>query len=127
MLKDGTFGVRSGVKSAGSSDNPVVSPDPVLGMRDSIMRKTEEGRVLAPEQRLDPEQALTMFTKEATYSFIEENDLGTIGEGKQADMVILSEDPLSTPPETWEKQMRVEMTIVGGEIVYTSNQFKAVN
>lgn len=91
------------------------------------MRKTEEGRVLAPEQRLDPEQALTMFTKEAAYSLIEENDLRTIGEGKQADMVILSEDPLSTPPETWEKQMRVEMTIVGGEIVYTSNQFKAVN
>ena len=118
--------IEAGVHVAGSSDNPVVSPDPVLGMRDSIMRKTEEGRVLAPEQRLDPKQALTMYNQEAAFSVFEENNLGTIAEGKQADMVILSEDPLSTPPETWEKRMRVEMTIVGGEIVYEANQFKPV-
>ena len=35
-----------------------------------------------------------------------------------ADMVILSRDPLTTPPDTWEDQIHVEMTIVGGEIVY---------
>jgi predicted amidohydrolase YtcJ len=79
--------IEHGIHVAGSSDCPVVSPDPILGMRDSIMRKTEEGRVLAPSQRLDADMALRMYTKEAAFSIFEENNIGTIEEGKLADMV----------------------------------------
>jgi predicted amidohydrolase YtcJ len=59
-----------------------------------------------------------MFTKEAAFSIFEENNKGIIEEGKLADMVVLSENPLKTPPEVWRDKLRVEMTIVGGEIVY---------
>jgi len=110
--------IERGLHVAGSSDSPVVSADPVLGMRDSMMRQTEEGRILAPEQRLNPEQALHLFTQGAAYSLFEEDNIGTIEEGKLADMVILSDDPLTLPPELWETKMQVNMTIVGGEIVY---------
>ena len=111
--------IEMGLHVAGSSDCPVVSPDPVLGMRDAILRQTEEGRVLAPAQRLDPDQALRMFTSEAAYSLFEEGEKGTIEEGKLADMVVLSGDPLTTPAEIWKDRVKVEMTIVDGEIVYS--------
>ncbi|MBC8443558.1 MAG: amidohydrolase [Deltaproteobacteria bacterium] len=115
--------IESGIHVAGSSDWPVVSPDPILGMRDAIMRMTEEGRVLAPAQCLEPQQVLDMYTREAAYSLFEEDEKGTIEEGKLADMVILSADPLTTPPETWSDQLCVEKTIVGGEIVYEKSAF----
>ena len=82
------------------------------------MRKTEEGRVLAPAQRLDADMALRMYTEEAAFSIFEENNIGTLEEGKLADMVVLSENPLTTAPESWSDRLRVEMTIVGGDVVY---------
>ena len=110
--------IEKGIHVAGSSDCPVVSPDPILGMRDAILRKTEEGRVLAPAQRLDPDQALRMYTLEAAYSLFEEETKGTIEEGKFADIVVLSANPLTTPADEWADKIRVEMTLVGGEVVY---------
>jgi predicted amidohydrolase YtcJ len=86
------------------------------------MRKTEEGRVLAPSQRLDADMALSMYTKEAAFSIFEENNMGTIVEGKLADMVVLSENPLIASPESWSDKLRVEMTIVGGDIVYENSE-----
>jgi len=114
--------IENGIHVAGSSDCPVVSPDPILGMRDSIMRKTEEGRILAPSQRLDADMALRMYTEEAAFSIFEENDIGTIEEGKLADMVVLSDNPLTTAPDSWSDKLRVEMTIVGGDIVYENSE-----
>jgi len=110
--------IEHGLHVAGSSDCPVVSPDPILGMRDAVLRRTEEGQELAPGERLDPAQAFGMFTREAAYSILEEGDLGTLEAGKAADLVLLSADPLLTPPQDWEREVRVEVTIVNGEIVY---------
>jgi predicted amidohydrolase YtcJ len=110
--------IEAGLHVGGSSDCPVVSPSPLLGMRDSILRKTEAGRILAPEQCLEPKIALQMFTREAAYTLFEENKRGTIETGKAADFVVLSANPFKTLVETWEDQIKVEMTIVGGEVVY---------
>jgi len=114
--------VEAGLHVAGSSDCPVVSPDPLLGMRDAVLRRTEEGRVLAPAQCLTPRQALTMFTQDAAHSLFEEKRLGTLEEGKLADLLVLSGDILSLPPEEWEARLKVDMTVVGGEIVYRTDQ-----
>jgi predicted amidohydrolase YtcJ len=110
--------IEKGLHVAGSSDCPVVSQDPILGMRDGILRRTEEGRVLAPEQRLSFDQVLQMFTLEAAYSLFAELEKGSLEVGKVADMVLLSADPSSLPAEQWEQQLHVDMTVVGGEIVY---------
>jgi predicted amidohydrolase YtcJ len=112
--------IEAGIRVAGSSDCPVVSPDPILGMRDAVLRKTEMGRTLAPRERLTPRHALSMYTHEAAYSLCEEHIKGSIETGKLADMVVLSGDPLSIPPESWEDRIRVEMTIVGGEVVHSA-------
>jgi len=114
--------IEAGLHVAGSSDCPVVSPDPLLGMRDAVLRRTEEGRVLAPDQCLTPRQALTMFTRDAAYSLFEEKRSGTLEEGKLADLLVLSDDILCLPPEEWEMRLKVDMTVVDGEIVYRTDQ-----
>jgi predicted amidohydrolase YtcJ len=113
--------IEQGLHVAGSSDCPVVSQDLLLGMRDGIQRQTEEGRILAPEQRLSFEQVLHMFTQEAAYSLFEEKEKGTLEEGKLADLVVLSTDPSLLPTEHWADSLQVEMTVVGGEIVHEMN------
>jgi predicted amidohydrolase YtcJ len=113
--------IEMGLHVAGSSDCPVTYPDPLLGMRDGMLRQTEEGRILAPEQKLSIQQAFHMFTYDAAYSLFDEKDKGTLEEGKLADMLVLSDDPFTLPPEKWEAQLHVEKTIVGGEVVYSKD------
>jgi predicted amidohydrolase YtcJ len=110
--------IDAGLHVAGSSDCPVVSADPILGMRDAMLRRTEEGRTLAPAERLDPRQALRMWTEEAAYALFMEDERGALAVGRAADLVVLSADPWTTPPDAWGDALRVERTIVAGEIVF---------
>src|SRR5580693_67536 len=43
---------RAGLTVAGSSDAPVITADPLLGIRDAVLRRTGDGRVLGPAERL---------------------------------------------------------------------------
>jgi predicted amidohydrolase YtcJ len=58
-----------------------------------------------------------MHTTTASWVGFEENDKGTLEVGKLADIAILAEDPFEIPPERI-KDLRVEMTLVGGEVKY---------
>ena len=44
-------------------------------------------------------------------------DLKSLSPGQLADIAVLSEDPRQVPPERL-KDIRVEMTIIGGEVVW---------
>jgi predicted amidohydrolase YtcJ len=71
----------------------------------------------APKEKLTVEEALRTLTINAAYAHMEEDKLGSIEEGKLADLVVLSGDPLMVEPVKIDK-IRVETTIVGGKIVY---------
>ena len=58
-----------------------------------------------------------MYTINAAYASFEEDIKGSITAGKLADMVVLSDDPLKSPPEQ-VKEIRVEMTIIDGRVVW---------
>jgi len=58
-----------------------------------------------------------MYTSSAAYTSFEEARKGAIAPGKLADMVILSADPLKSPPEQI-KDIRVEMTILDGRVAW---------
>ncbi len=58
-----------------------------------------------------------MYTTNGAYVSFEEAIRGSLAPGKLADMVVLSDDPLESPPEQI-KDIRVEMTIIGGEIAW---------
>ncbi len=59
-----------------------------------------------------------MYTDYAAFSSGEYADKGSISKGKLADMVVLSDDPATVPVEEI-KGIRVEMTIIGGEIAWS--------
>jgi hypothetical protein len=110
----------AGAPLAFGSDWPVAPLDPLSGIAAAVTRATLDGRNPGgwfPEQRLTVEEALRAYTWGCAYAAFEEKDKGTITPGKLADLVVLSEDLLRIPPERI-KDARVEITIVGGRIVY---------
>jgi hypothetical protein len=114
----------AGAVLAFGSDWPVAPLDPLLGVYAAVTRATLDGRHPGgwfPEQRLTVEEALRAYTQGSTYAAFEKKDQGTISPGKLADVVVLSEDLFRIPPERI-KDARVEITIVGGRIVYDAGK-----
>ena len=110
----------AGAALAFGSDWPVAPLDPLSGIYAAVTRATLEGRNPGgwfPEQRLTVEEALRAYTQGCAYAAFEEKDKGTISPGKFADLDVLSEDLFRIPPERI-KGARVEITIVGGKVVY---------
>ena len=83
----------------------------------AVNRLTSSGRVLGPEFRLTPEEALRAVTIDAAWQTFEETLKGTIEEGKLADFTILAENPLEGDPMRI-KDIRVEEVIIGDETVF---------
>jgi predicted amidohydrolase YtcJ len=81
------------------NDAPVVPPDMIRLLWSTTNRKTRSGKVLGEEQKISIYAALEAMTINAAYQHFEDDIKGTIEVGKQADLVVLSEDPLSIHPE----------------------------
>ena len=107
----------SGLAVAASSDSPVAPDNPLLGIYAAVTRRAESGQQLLPEEAISVQQALSMYTTSAACASFEDDIKGSIAPGKLADMVILSIDLLKSPPEKI-KDIRVEMTIIGGGVVW---------
>ena len=80
--------------------------------------------VIAPAQRLSRADALRAATIEGAYLTFEEDQKGSIEPGKLADLVVLSDDPM-TCAEIRIRDITAEMTIVGGGIVHDSGRAAA--
>jgi predicted amidohydrolase YtcJ len=120
--------VSAGVMFAGGSDHmvgwdrdtAVNAYNPFLGMWIAVTRKTMQGTVVHPEERLTREEALKMYTLWAAYLQHAERDRGSIEVGKFGDVVVIDRDYL-TCPEDQMRHIRPLMTIVGGRTVFTGN------
>jgi predicted amidohydrolase YtcJ len=109
--------MESGIIIAAASDAPVISIDPLAGIYGAVTRRAASGQLLLPEEAVSPQQALAMYTVNAAYASFEEDIKGSIAPGKLADIALLSDDPTRVHPEQI-KDIRVEMTIIGGEVVW---------
>jgi len=98
-------------------DAPVALPSSISILATQANRTTRSGQVLGPDQRVTPLEALKSITIYAAYQYFEEGSKGSIEPGKLADLVILSDDPLSVGPEAlWD--LEVMETIKEGETVF---------
>lgn len=99
-------------------DSPVIPPDMLETIWCACVRKTKTGRVLGAEERIPVEAALRAVTQTAALQYGLERELGTLRPGKRADFVLLSGDPLRTPPEELKK-LQVERTIQRGRTIWS--------
>ncbi|HKA95806.1 MAG TPA: amidohydrolase [Streptosporangiaceae bacterium] len=111
--------LRAGIAAAGSSDAPVITADPLMGIRDAILRRTGDGRVLGPAERVAAGDALALYTRGAAFAMHREGEIGSLEPGKLADFVVLDRNPLDADPEQIG-DIRVLATVVGGTPVYQS-------
>lgn len=109
--------INGGIIAAGSSDCPVTTPDPVFGMHTAVNRVTQGGQPVSQEERVSIMEAIRMYTINGAYASFEEGIKGSLEPGKLADLVVLSEPVSDCPPEKI-KDLKVEMTVIDGEVVF---------
>lgn len=105
----------AGAVLAFGSDWPVVSPDPVLGIRAAVTGLTLDGEVFGEDQNLDVTEAMRAYTAGAAFA-LGLDDSGVLRPGALGDFVMWDRDPfladwINAPP-------RVIMTVLGGTVVY---------
>jgi predicted amidohydrolase YtcJ len=118
--------LNAGIVIVGGSDHMIgFDPDravnfynPFFAMWVSITRKMRDGRVLHPEEKINREEALRMFTNAPAYLHFNEKDRGSIEPGKLADLVVIDRDYL-TCPEDEIRSIRPVTTYLNGKAVYS--------
>ena len=110
--------IDRGIRFTVHDDTPVTPVHPLQLVWVSVNRLTKSGQVLGPDERITPLEAMRAVTSDAAWQNFEESIKGSIETGKLADLVILSDNPLTVEPETI-RDIEVFETIVGGHTVYT--------
>ena len=96
------WALERGVNFTVHNDASVVPPHMMRLVSITVNRKTRSGHILGPHQRPTVMQALHAVTLGGAYQYFEEDTKGSITVGKQADLVILGESPLTADPENLE-------------------------
>jgi len=116
--------LNSGAVVAFGTDWPVAPLNPLLGIYAAVTRRTVDGKNpdgWNPDEKISVEDAIKCYTLNAAYASFEEKIKGSIEVGKLADFVVLSDDILTIDPIKI-KDVKVEMTVFDGEIVFEQEQ-----
>jgi hypothetical protein len=109
--------LNKGIIVTSHTDAPVALPNLIMVLWTTVNRVSRSGEVIGPEERLTPYEALKTITIWGAYQHFEENKKGSLVEGKLADLVILSDNPLKIEPMNI-KDIQVLETIKEGETVF---------
>jgi predicted amidohydrolase YtcJ len=110
----------AGATLAFGSDWTVAPLDPIVGIDAAVSRRTLDGmhpEGWIPEQRIPLEDTLRAYTSGAARSGFMEDRVGTVENGKLADLVVLSRDVFAMDPHDLG-DVRVDITIVDGQVAY---------
>ena len=99
------------------TDVPVEPISPIASLHASITRQMPNGDRFFPEQAMDRREALKSYTIHCAYAAFAEEEMGTIEVGKLADLIVLDRDLLEVDEDDFA-QAQVDLTIIGGEVVY---------
>lgn len=106
---------EAGARLIFGSDWPVVSHDPMRGVQAALNRRPWRAEGL--DQRQTLADALLAYTRDAAYAEFQEHVKGQLRAGLLADVVLLSEDIFTAPPDEMERIHPV-LTMCDGRIVY---------
>ncbi len=109
--------LRLGIPFTFHQDSPVIEPDMIETLWCACCRLTKSG--IRFEEAISVYDALRAVTVNAAYQYFEEDKKGALAPGMDADFVILSADPLNTPPEDL-RSLRIEATVKAGETVFSA-------
>lgn len=107
-----------GLAAAASSDAPVCATDPFKNLFTMVTRKTKRGTVIGGAETLSMEEAVHAYTALGAYTQFAEDRLGRLVPGQLADIAVLSQDIFSIPVEAVENEVRCDLTLLGGEVVF---------
>lgn len=119
-----TWPFRSLLESAGvlaiGSDCPVVDNNPFYAIHRGVTRLHDDG---LPEGGWNPMQKLTVadilrgYTLGSAYGIGREDELGTLEEGKFADIAVIDRNLFETEPKDI-RGAHVDMTIMDGKVIF---------
>ena len=110
--------IESGALIGNGTDVPVEPIDAIASYTASVTRITKDGTAFHPEHVMTRQEALESYTINNAIAAFEEDIKGSLTPGKLADLVVLSQDLLTVPDERLP-DTKVDMTILGGAVVYT--------
>lgn len=98
-------------------DSPVIEPNMLETIWCAVNRETKNGILLGKEEKIEVINAIKAVTINAAYQYSEENEKGSIKEGKLADLIILDKNPIKVEKEKI-KDIKVLETIKEGNTIY---------
>lgn len=115
---------RKGVQWGGGSDYPVTPFAARYGLWSSVARETLNGKYGATPfgtaESVDIKTALRSYTLWAARTMFLEDRIGSIEVGKDADLAVWDRNPYQTSTAAL-KDMRCELTLVRGKVVYRAS------
>ena len=112
--------VNNGINAGMSSDGMQIAPmNPWLHMYYATTGLNARGVLINGGQQITRQEVLDLYTSRNGWFLREEDQLGSIEEGKLGDLVVLDRDYFTVPDEEL-KQIRSVLTVVGGQITHDS-------
>jgi predicted amidohydrolase YtcJ len=113
--------LNMGVPLALSSDAPSMPWwDPQSTLYASIVRASWSKKPVSPEQAMTIEEAMYAHTMGGAYADFAENKKGSLEPGKFADLTVWDDNPYTVEPADL-LNLNIDLTMVGGKIVYQSS------
>jgi predicted amidohydrolase YtcJ len=106
-----------GLRPSNHTDAAVTPANALMTIWSAVNRTSRSGRIIGPDERVAPLEALKAVTIDAAYQYFEETTKGSIEVGKLADLAILSDNPLTVEPAKI-LEIQVLETIKEGKTVY---------
>jgi len=109
--------LATGLHATSHTDAPVALPNLMQVVWATVNRTSRSGTVIGPDERVTPYEAMKMVTIWGAEQFGEQATKGSIKEGKLADLVVLSDNPITMDPAKIN-QVQVLETIKEGKTVW---------
>ena len=109
--------LNTGIHATSHTDAPVALPNLMQVVWATVNRTSRSGKIIGEGERVTPYEAMKMITLWGAEQMSEADSKGSIKEGKLADLVVLSDNPVTMNPADLNKVQVLE-TIKDGKTVW---------